>query len=159
MSRPIEIPQPPGLPILGNALDLDSEVSLNSFIKFGDEYGEIYALRFPAGKRVFVCSAALMQEIGDESRFCKVVAGALNEMRAGVGKGLFTAHDGEKDWGIAHRILAPAFGPGAITEYFDGKLCRGHTPSFADLSRYVRTGYSDGLEMGTIWTRLQHLIR
>lgn len=28
-------------------------------------------------------------------------------------------YDGEEEWGIAHRVLMPAFGPLAITNMFD----------------------------------------
>ena len=49
------------------------------------------------------------------SRFTKKVAGALLEIRHAVHGGLFTAFPGEEQWGIAHRILLPAFGPLAIT--------------------------------------------
>lgn len=40
-------------------------------------------------------------------------------MRNGVGDGLFTAYSGERNWGLAHRILTPAFGPLGITNMYD----------------------------------------
>lgn len=40
-------------------------------------------------------------------------------VREGVHDGLFTAFDGEANWDIAHRILAPAFGPMSIRGMFD----------------------------------------
>lgn len=49
------------------------------------------------------------------SRFTKKIAGGLMEIRHAVNGGLFTAFPGEEQWGIAHRILLPAFGPLAIT--------------------------------------------
>jgi cytochrome P450/NADPH-cytochrome P450 reductase len=33
--------------------------------------------------------------------------------------GLFTAYHGERGWGIAHRILMPAFGPLRIRDMFE----------------------------------------
>lgn len=43
---------------------------------------------------------------------------ALNEVRNGVNDGLFTAREEEPNWGIAHRILMPAFGPSSIQGMF-----------------------------------------
>lgn len=43
----------------------------------------------------------------------------MKEIRAGVHDGLFTAKMGEENWGIAHRILMPAFGPLSIQGMFD----------------------------------------
>lgn len=69
---------------------------------------------------MIITSVDLMEEVCDEERFTKAVQGALCQVRNGVGDGLFTAHYGEKNWGIAHRILMPAFGPLSIQGMFDG---------------------------------------
>ena len=58
----------------------------------------------------------------DEKRFRKEPSGAQVEVRNGVGDGLFTAYSHEENWALAHRILAPAFGPFAIREMFDGEI-------------------------------------
>lgn len=70
---------------------------------------------------VVIGSQALMNEVADESRFVKVVEGTpLEELRNGIGDGLFTAYGPEeKNWGIAHRVLMPAFGPLSIRNMFD----------------------------------------
>jgi len=59
-------------------------------------------------------SQALVHELCDETRFNKAVKAALLEVRNGVHDGLFSAHNDEPNWAIAHRILMPAFGPMAI---------------------------------------------
>ena len=41
------------------------------------------------------------------------------QMRNAIGDGLFTAHSGEHNWGVAHRVLLPVFGPLRIREMFD----------------------------------------
>jgi hypothetical protein len=56
----------------------------------------------------------------DEKRFCKSISGALEQVRNGVGDGLFTAYHGEHNWAVAHRVLVPAFGPLGIKDMFDG---------------------------------------
>lgn len=60
----------------------------------------------------------MVNEVCDEKRFKKDVARVLEEVRAGVHDGLFTAHAEEPNWGIAHRVLMPAFGPMNIQAMF-----------------------------------------
>lgn len=63
-----------------------------------------------------------MDEVCDEERFAKKVSAGLAEIRNGTHDGLFTAHvPGEENWGIAHRVLVPAFGPLAIRGMYDGE--------------------------------------
>ncbi|KZV98416.1 cytochrome P450, partial [Exidia glandulosa HHB12029] len=62
---------------------------------------------------------ALVQEACDESRFVKSTRGPLDQIRNLTGDALFTAHHDEENWGLAHRILMPAFGPASIRNMFD----------------------------------------
>ncbi|KAF3936027.1 hypothetical protein ABW19_dt0206578 [Dactylella cylindrospora] len=113
------IPGPPGLPILGNILDMDTVTPLKTLEGFADQYGSIYKLRI-GGKEILVLSShELIAEVCDEKRFSKQVAAALEQVRNGVGDGLFTAYTGEENWAIAHRVLIPAFGPLNIRGMFD----------------------------------------
>ncbi|KAF2016963.1 cytochrome P450 [Aaosphaeria arxii CBS 175.79] len=112
------IPEPSGLPILGNITALDAEFPLGSMKSLADQFGEIYRLRFPGRSVVLVSTQALVNETCDEKRFKKSINTALNEIRDGVHDGLFTAKMGEEAWGIAHRILMPAFGPLSIQSMF-----------------------------------------
>ena len=52
-------------------------------------------------------------------RFSKKINVSLEQIRNGIGDGLFTAYPGEHNWGVAHRILMPAFGPLSIRNMFD----------------------------------------
>ena len=65
---------------------------------------------------VVVGSHDAANEIFNEKRFFKVPAGSLLEVRNGVGDGLFSAFEDEENWGLAHRILMPNFGPVALRE-------------------------------------------
>ncbi|KAK2614230.1 hypothetical protein N8I77_001076 [Diaporthe amygdali] len=114
----VPIPQPPGLPLLGNINDINPEFPLGSMINMADKYGEIYRLSLPGRSVVVVSTQALVNEVCDEKRFKKDVARVLEEVRAGVHDGLFTAHAEEPNWGIAHRVLMPAFGPMNIQAMF-----------------------------------------
>lgn len=84
--------------------------------------GPIYRLTTFGVSRVFISSHELVDEVFDEERFSKTIAGGLIEIRNGVHDGLFTAnYPGEENWAVAHRVLVPAFGPLSIRGMFDGK--------------------------------------
>ncbi|KAL4873964.1 hypothetical protein BDV12DRAFT_205389 [Aspergillus spectabilis] len=114
-----KIPEPSGLPFLGNIGTIDQEFPLGSMVGLADEHGEIYRLRFPGRSVVIVSTHALVNETCDEKRFKKSVNSALVHVRDGVHDGLFTAKMGEVNWEIAHRVLMPAFGPLSIRGMFD----------------------------------------
>lgn len=69
--------------------------------------GPIFKLTIKGEEKLFISSHELLDEVCDEKRFTKVVSGALEQIRNGVEDGLFTAHDGEHNWEIAHRVLMP----------------------------------------------------
>ncbi|KAM0548780.1 hypothetical protein ACHAPJ_009776 [Fusarium lateritium] len=119
MAETVEIPTPSGLPLLGNITSIDPEFPLGSMVSLAEQHGEIYRLRFPGRTVVIVSNQALVNETCNEKRFKKSVNSALTEIREGVHDGLFTARLGEENWGIAHRVLMPAFGPLSIQRMFD----------------------------------------
>lgn len=61
----------------------------------------------------------MLNELCDERRFQKKVHQNLNELRDAIHDGLFTAHNDEPNWGIAHRTLVPAFGPLNVAGMFE----------------------------------------
>ncbi|EWZ28976.1 cytochrome P450 [Fusarium oxysporum Fo47] len=119
MMETVEIPEPSGLPLLGNITSINPEFPLGSMVSLAEQYGEIYRLKFPGRSVVFLSTQALVNETCNEKRFKKCVNSALTELREGVHDGLFTAKLGEENWGIAHRVLMPAFGPLSIQSMFD----------------------------------------
>ncbi|MCJ1450159.1 hypothetical protein MMC28_000488 [Mycoblastus sanguinarius] len=112
------IPQPPGIPLLGNIFDVDPSNTWVSLQKLWEKYGEIFKITVFGQQIVFVGSAALCEEICDEKRFRKFVGGPIVEIRYAVHNSLFTAYDNEASWGIHHRILAPLLTPAAVAEWF-----------------------------------------
>jgi cytochrome P450/NADPH-cytochrome P450 reductase len=112
--------------------------------------GEIYKLQLGGGTRIFISSQALVDEICNEKRFTKVVSGALNEIRHAAHDGLFTAHPGEHNWGIAHRILMPAFGPLPIRGMFDEM----HDIASQLVVKWARFGPSEKINVTEDFTRL-----
>ncbi|KAF4472142.1 hypothetical protein FALBO_950 [Fusarium albosuccineum] len=138
MAETVEIPTPSGLPLLGNITSIDPEFPLGSMVSLAEQHGElnftdqrprkstdhlsqgeIYRLKFPGRTVVIVSTQALVNETCNEKRFKKCVNSALTQIREGVHDGLFTARLGEENWGIAHRVLMPAFGPLSIQRMFD----------------------------------------
>ncbi|KAJ7635523.1 fatty acid hydroxylase [Mycena polygramma] len=116
----VPIPQPFSIPFIGNVTALDRDVPLRSFVLLAKTYGEIYQLNILGTTIVNVNSYSLTNEISDESRFKKHVAAGLFEVRNLLGDGLFTAFNDEPEWGVAHRLLMPAFGPVAMKGMMEG---------------------------------------
>ncbi|KAK0712315.1 cytochrome P450 [Apiosordaria backusii] len=114
----VPLPGPRAYPIVGNVLQLDSSGTGNSLERFVDQYGEIYRLVVPWGEPAIISSAALVHEVSDETRFKKPIIADLEQIRNGVPAGMFTARTEEPLWGIAHRVLTPAFGPVPIQDMF-----------------------------------------
>ncbi|KAI0819916.1 fatty acid hydroxylase [Trametes gibbosa] len=112
------IPSPPALPFLGHITHLDKEIPQRSFDLLADQYGEIYKLDLITRQSIFLASYELQDEASNEKRFEKAVIGALEEVRHGMGDGLFTAYPGEPNWGIAHRLLMPAFSTAKVRDMF-----------------------------------------
>ncbi|KAL7621596.1 hypothetical protein AAE478_008921 [Parahypoxylon ruwenzoriense] len=116
MSLPI--PQPPGVPLLGNVFDVNPSNTWESLRELAEQYGEIFQIKVLGHTVVFVAGAALAEELCDEQRFRKYVGGPIVEIRYAVHDALFTAFDHEDSWGIAHRIIAPELSPRALAERF-----------------------------------------
>ncbi|KJZ78528.1 hypothetical protein HIM_01919 [Hirsutella minnesotensis 3608] len=117
MSQPI--PQPRGVPVLGNIFDVNPNNPWDSLKKLSEEYGDIFQIKVLGKTIVFVASVALADEICDEKRFRKFVGGPVVEIRAAVHDSLFTAYDNEASWGIAHRIIAPQLQPSVLADRFE----------------------------------------
>ncbi|KAF2662100.1 NADPH--cytochrome P450 reductase-like protein [Lophiostoma macrostomum CBS 122681] len=118
---PKPIPSPPGLPFIGNLLDVaTSDEPLSALERLAGEYGPIYKLNLKGQTRVIVSNYELFEELCDETKFFKAAGLGLQGLGKGGPPGLFTApSEKHPDWGQAHRILMPAFGPLAIQNMFD----------------------------------------
>ncbi|KAK3361803.1 cytochrome P450 [Lasiosphaeria ovina] len=119
MATPTSIPQPPGIPLVGNLLDVDPSNTWWSLKKLAEKYGEIFQIKVLGHTIVFVASVALAEEICDEKRFRKFVGGPIVQIRDTVHDSLFTAYDNEESWGIAHRIIAPLLSTQSIAAHLD----------------------------------------
>jgi cytochrome P450/NADPH-cytochrome P450 reductase len=86
-SVPTPIPQPPGYPLVGNLYDIDSDAPIPSFVALLQRYGEIVALDIVRKHVILAGSQKLVHELCDQSRFEKIVTGALAEVRNVAGDG------------------------------------------------------------------------
>ncbi|KAL8692938.1 MAG: hypothetical protein Q9218_002140 [Villophora microphyllina] len=132
------IPQPPGIPLVGNIFDVDPSNTWVSLQKLWEKYGEnparwffillawtnirtsgeIFKITVLGQQIVFVGSVALCEELCDEKRFRKYVGGPIVEIRKAVHASLFTAFANEPIWDVHHRILGPKMAPDAVAEHF-----------------------------------------
>ncbi|THH28054.1 hypothetical protein EUX98_g6131 [Antrodiella citrinella] len=144
------IPTPPTIPILGHATLIDRSVPMKTFMDLAKQYGEIYHFNVLGRRSVVVNSYRLLNEVCDDKRFYKNLSGPLVETRAGLADGLFTAYTGEESWGIAHRLLMPAFGTTAVHSMFDDML----DVASQLVLKWERFGASTKLDPAEDFTRL-----
>jgi cytochrome P450 / NADPH-cytochrome P450 reductase len=146
----VPIPQPPGLPVVGNAFEFDPEFPLGTTLRLADQYGEIFQLNIVGRPVVFLSSWRLVNEVCDEKRFRKTISAVLGQVRNGVHDGLFTAAGSEPNWAVAHRVLMPAFGPLAIRGMFDDM----HDIASQLLLKWARHGAGTSILVTDDFTRL-----
>jgi cytochrome P450 / NADPH-cytochrome P450 reductase len=101
-------------------------------------------------EQFFISSHELLNEVCDEKRFVKDVFGPLKQVRNGLKDGLFTAYYGEPAWAIAHRTLAPAFGPLGIKDMFDEM----HDIAGQMVAKWARQGPDVSINVTDDFTRL-----
>jgi cytochrome P450 / NADPH-cytochrome P450 reductase len=104
------------VPFIGNIASFNFDAPLKTTLKFANTYGDIFRFHIGSVGVVVVSSHAFVDEACDEKRFVKIPSGPLHQTRNGVNDGLFTAKIDEPAWGIAHRVLMPAFGPMGIRD-------------------------------------------
>jgi cytochrome P450/NADPH-cytochrome P450 reductase len=112
------IPMPSRLPVLGHLLQLPKGQFMQHLVAVAKDHDGIFQMDFGGRIGIFVHSAALAEELCDETRFRKVIGVALRKVRDFGGDGLFTAFSDEPNWAKAHRVLIPAFSIRAMRGYF-----------------------------------------
>ncbi|MFD5065202.1 cytochrome P450, partial [Streptomyces sp. NPDC058394] len=112
-----------GIPILGETPQIPDTNPVAFFGELSKQFPEgIFSMDIAGQENVFVYDPDLVTEVCDETRFGKPIFAPLSHVRDYTGAGLFTAHDDEEVWGMAHRILMPAFSQRAMKGYFGQML-------------------------------------
>ncbi len=117
-----KIPQPKPIPGLGNIRDVDPHAFTSRIYDLSKTYGPIYKLDVLGNTMVILNSFDYINEASDQTKFGKSVVGPLLGLQQTIGNGLFTAHTHDPEWGIAHRVLMPAFSPAGIRDMYPGML-------------------------------------
>ncbi|WP_328624623.1 cytochrome P450 [Streptomyces sp. NBC_00353] len=120
--RPIRSPR--GIPLLGHTPQIPSTNPVAYFSELSKQFPEgIYGMDIAGIEQVFVYDPDLVAEVCDETRFFKQIEKTpLHHVRDFAGAGLFTAHQHEEEWGMAHRVLMPAFSQRAMKAYYGQML-------------------------------------
>lgn len=145
------IPRPANrLPVLGDALHIDSAHPTQSLMDLADELGPIYSLVTPGHDMVVVSGGEIAEECLDETRFEKNNSPELVAMREVAGDAIFTSWTQEPAWKKAHNILLPAFSPQAI---------KGYTAKMADIAdqlvmKWARLNPGDPVDIAADMTKL-----
>ncbi|AVH57637.1 MULTISPECIES: bifunctional cytochrome P450/NADPH--P450 reductase [Streptomyces] len=114
---------PHGIPILGYTPQIPDTNPVAYFGELSKQFPEgIFSMDVGGQENVFVYDPDLVTEVCDETRFGKPIFAPLSHVRDYTGAGLFTAHQHEEEWGMAHRILMPAFSQRAMKGYFGQML-------------------------------------
>jgi cytochrome P450/NADPH-cytochrome P450 reductase len=85
------------------------------------QYGPVFRISMPPNmEAVVICDPDLAGQVIENSEVWPKTHFKHNKMvRAWVNQGLFTADDDEEIWGVAHRILLPAFSNQGMKQYFN----------------------------------------
>ncbi|MFG3101969.1 cytochrome P450 [Streptomyces sp. NPDC048182] len=112
------IPHPPHrLPLLGDVVGAGRSTPMQDSLRFARQLGPIFRRRAFGKEFVFVWGADLAADLADESRFAKHVGLGVANLRPIAGDGLFTAYNHERNWQLAHDVLAPGFSREAMAGY------------------------------------------
>lgn len=120
--RPIRSPR--GVPFLGHTPQIPSTNPVEYFGELSKQFPEgLYGMEIAGIEQVFVWDPDLVAEVCDETRFYKQIDKTpLAHVRDYAGAALFTAHQHEEEWGMAHRVLLPAFSQRAMKGYYGQML-------------------------------------
>lgn len=93
-----KLPHPPRrVPLLGDVLSLQPDSSMQNAMGMA-ELGPICEFRFLGARYVVAAGADAVNDLNDETRFCKHVGPDIEALRIVGGDGLFTAYNDEPNW-------------------------------------------------------------
>ncbi|WP_028925877.1 cytochrome P450 [Pseudonocardia acaciae] len=110
------------VPVLGDVVGVRPSTIVQDSIRIGRELGPIFRRKLLGFEMVFASGAEMVAELVDESRFGPARGPGVDYLRNIAGDGLFTAHNDEPNWRLAHDILMPAFTQKAMRAYHSTML-------------------------------------
>lgn len=110
-----EGPLPPPTKLVGRPYALPVDI-------LGELHGPLFYASYSGCRKLYACSADLVEELCDESRFAKNLSPSLAQVRPLAGDGLFTAFHGEPNWQKAHDVLIPGFSYAGLRNYHAAML-------------------------------------
>lgn len=120
---------PKPYPLVGNLPDMFGKGGPSAaMLRLSREYGEFIRIKTPRGNLFINSDADVVSDMLNRAQeFPKIVStsGApLAKLRqnSAAGNGLFTSDDTEEIWHVAHRVLLPALGLGALKQYYPRML-------------------------------------
>ncbi|MDB5074771.1 MAG: Cytochrome, partial [Chloroflexi bacterium] len=145
-----EVPKVRSLKMIRMARAMQDATLIEMAMELVRESGPIIQLPGRGPRNIIVSSFALVDELSDDTRFDKSLGSGLQERRAMVGDGLFTAWTNEPNWHKAHNILLPTFGRQAM---------KGYMPEMLDLAsqlmlKWQRLNPEDQVDVPGDLTRL-----
>ncbi|KAL8286087.1 hypothetical protein RB600_010191 [Gaeumannomyces tritici] len=145
-----KIPGPTAYPLIGSIPHLDLKAPFESMLAIQKEYGPIFQMIFAGKREISICTRELAHEVCDETRWHKLVMSGVSTLRQVVQDALFTAHHGNRQWGVTHRILRPIFGPLSIRGMF------GEMRDCAEqlCLKWARHGPEERIDLAQDYTRL-----
>src|SRR5215470_13718616 len=108
-STELEIPQMSKGTMMRISRSLRDKTVIEWMMEAAREHGPIIQLPEPGPRSIVVSNFALADALCDEQHFDKALGQGIEELRALLGDGLFTARTDEPNWRKAHNILLPAF--------------------------------------------------
>ena len=112
------MPSPRRLPLIGHMHLFRPGKFIQQLGQIAGQFEGIFRIELGDMTGLVVTTASLTAELTDETRFRKVLSKALIEVREILGDGLLTMRTEEPRWGLAHRVLMPAFNQRAMRGYF-----------------------------------------
>ncbi len=89
---------------------------------FGELHGPLFYADYDGERKLYACSAELVEELCDEERFAKNLTASLTRARPLAGDGLFTSFYGESNWQKGHDVLLPGFSYAGLRNYHSAML-------------------------------------
>ncbi|MFD5230122.1 cytochrome P450 [Streptomyces qaidamensis] len=112
------IPHPPRrVPLLGDVVGVNRSTPVQESMRYARRLGPVFRRKAFGKEFVFVWGARHAADLADEARFAKHVGLGVANLRPVAGDGLFTAHNHEPNWQLAHDVLAPGFSRDAMAGY------------------------------------------